>query len=101
MVEDGTSDEKLRARLAEEGLPSSDIFLLNPGVGGLWEEVLVPWLGGVGFSSGRLEVGDIGGVICLLGTAPDTGDGTPPAAFVIERRVLRGGCVGVVSPDVC
>ena len=101
-MEDAASDEKLRERFAEEGLPSSDISLLNPGVGGLREEVLDPWLGGVGFSSGRLEVGDIGGVICLLGTAPDTGDGTPAAAFVIERRVLRWGCgVGFFSPDVC
>ena len=97
MIEVEVSDEKLRARLTGVGLASSDIFLLKPGVGGL-----LPWPGGVGRSSGRLELGDIGGVVTLLGIVPDPGDGAPAAAFVIDRRVLRGGCeVGVFSPDIC
>ena len=94
VVEDGVSDEKERARLADVGLPSSDIFLLKPGVGGLLEVLLDPWPGGVGFSSGLLEFGVIGGVISRFGA--------PSAACVIDRRVLRGGCdEDVPNPDIC
>ena len=50
------SDEKERVRLADVGLPNSDIFLLKPGVGGLLEVLLDPWPGGVGLSSGLLMV---------------------------------------------
>ena len=86
----------------EEGLANDDIFLLRPGVGGLWVVLPVLFPGGVSLSSVRLEVGDIGGVICLLGSASDPSEGPPAAAFVIERKVLRGGCdVDVFSPDVC
>ena len=94
LVEDGVSDEKERVRLADVGLPNSDIFLLKPGVGGLLEVLLDPWPGGVGLSSGLLEFGVIGGVISLFGA--------PSAACVIDRRVLREGCDDdVPNPDIC
>ena len=90
LVEDGVSDENERVRLADVGLPNSDIFLLKPGVGGL----LDAWPGGVGLSSGLLEFGVIGGVMSLFGA--------PSAAFVIEHRVLRGGPdEDAPNPDIC